>query len=222
MRKIFVSLFALLCVASIYAQAEEESMSIDAIMNACVEMQVAIENDNPEELAKAAAKMKESGTSPFNSLRCLDENKADDSLDGHFVFSEVFVDSLQNGTNAYDNADKINKNTVRNSAKRGQTYNGSILTKTCLVKAGQSTKYSFPSKGRQELGIVAEPGGFVAVRIHATNKDGLDEWHNDTKNPNGTRRFKTAFDLPKDKRNTVELEVINKSPKDISFVVISN
>lgn len=222
MRKIFVSLFAFLFAVSLYAQSEVESMSIDAIMDACLEMQEAIENDNPEALAKAAAKMRESGTTPFNSLRCLDESKADNSLDGHFVFSEAFVDSLQNDANAYENADKINQDAVRSSTKRGQTANGSILTKTCLVKAGQSTRYSFPSKGRQELGIVAEPGGLVAVRIHATNKDGLDEWHNDTKNPKGTRRFKTAFDLPKDKRNTVELEVINKSPKDISFVVISN
>ena len=222
MRKIFVSLFAFLFAVSLYAQSEVESMSIDAIMDACLEMQEAIENNNPEALAKAAAKMRESGTTTFNSLRCLDESKADNSLDGHFVFSEAFVDSLQNDANAYENADKINQDAVRSSTKRGQTANGSILTKTCLVKAGQSTRYSFPSKGRQELGIVAEPGGLVAVRIHATNKDGLDEWHNDTKNPKGTRRFKTAFDLPKDKRNTVELEVINKSPKDISFVVISN
>lgn len=222
MKKILISLLAFICATAVNAQNEESQMGIDAVMDACIEMQEAIENNDSEMLVKAAAKMKESGTQSFNSLRCLDENKVDNSLDGHFVFSEVFVDSLQNGVNAYENADRINKDAIRGTAKRGQTANGSTLTKTCLVKAGKSTKYSFPSRGRQELGIVAEPGGLVAVRIHATNKDGLDEWHNDTKNPKGTRRFKTAFDLPNDKRNTVELEVINKSPKDISFVVISN
>ncbi len=35
---------------------------------------------------------------------------------------------------------------------------------------------------RQELGIVTEPGGKVAVRIHVTNSNGLNEWHNDNKN----------------------------------------
>lgn len=227
MKKFLVSIFLLNAAASGYAQIEKKQdnkapMSIDVIMQACIGMQESIENNDVEGLAKAAAAMRESGTRSFNSLRCLDEKGIDSSLDGHFIFSEVFVDSLQNSSNAYENADRINREGRRRSTNRGQTSNGSALTKTCMVKAGKSTRYSFPSKGHQELGIVAEPGGLVSVRIHATNNDGLDEWHNDTANPNGSRRFRIAFDLPKDNRNTVELEIINKSPKDISFVVISN
>lgn len=55
------------------------------------------------------------------------------------------------------------------------------------------------------------------------NKSGLDARYNDDKNAvNGTRRYRKAFNLPMNQRNTVELEVINKGGKDTSFVVISN
>lgn len=222
MKKILISLLAMSCVGFAYSQDEGQAMSIDYIMNACIEMQEALENSNNEGLTEAANKMRKSNVNPFSTLECIDEDVSNNSLNGHFVFSEAFVDSLQNGASAYDNADKIQSEINNKTDNRGQTPDGKILTKTCLVKAGKSTKYTFPSNGRQELGIVAEPGGLVVVRIHATNDQGLDEWHNDTRNPNGVRRFKTAFDLPANIRSYVELEVINKSTKDISFIVISN
>ena len=106
---------------------------------------------------------------------------------------------------------------------RGQTSDGSILTKTCFVKAGKSTRYTFASLGRQELGIITEPEGRVYVRVHVTNKNGYDARYNDDKNAvNGTRRYRRVFDLPKKQRNIVALEVINRGNKDTSFVVISN
>lgn len=216
MKKFLFTLIISICSAYAYAQEVTDSMSIDDVMDACIAMQEALENNDTIALKKAAENLRETKTAAFTSLRCKDDTIS--SLNGHFVFNDVFVDSLAIGANPYDNADNINRSTTH----RGQMTSGSKLTKTCMVKAGQSTRYTFASRGHQELGIVAEPGGLVTTRIHVTNTSGLNEWHNDTKNPNGTRRYKTAFDLPSDKRNTVELEVINKSGKDISFVVISN
>lgn len=216
MKKILFTLLVLICSAYAYAQEVTDSMSIDDVMDACVSMQEALENNDTTALKKAAEALRKTKAAAFTSLRCKDDTIS--SLNGHFVFNDVFVDSIAVGGNPYENADNINRSTTH----RGQMTGGAKLTKTCMVKAGKSTKYSFASRGRQELGIVAEPGGLVTTRIHVTNPSGLNEWHNDTKNPNGTRRYKTAFDLPSDKRNTVELEVINKSGKDISFVVISN
>lgn len=216
MKKFLFTLIISICSAYASAQEATDSMSIDDVMDACIAMQEALENNDTIALKKAAENLRETKAAAFTSLRCKDDTIS--SLNGHFVFNDVFVDSLAIGANPYDNADNINRSTTH----RGQMTGGAKLTKTCMVKAGKSTKYSFASRGRQELGIVAEPGGLVTTRIHVTNTSGLNEWHNDTKNPNGTRRYKTAFDLPSDKRNTVELEVINKSGKDISFVVISN
>lgn len=216
MKKILYTLIISICYVSASAQEIADSMSIDDVMDACISMQEALESNDTIALKKAAEALRETKTAAFTSLRCRDDSIS--SLNGHFVFNDVFVDSITVGGNPYENADNINRSTTH----RGQMTSGSKLTKTCMVKAGKSTKYSFASRGRQELGIVAEPGGLITTRIHVTNTSGLNEWHNDTKNPNGTRRYRIAFDLPSDKRNTVELEVINKSGKDISFVVISN
>lgn len=194
-----------------------DNMSIDVVFNACVAMQESIEKNDTTALMEAAAKLKEAKATHFSSLHCKDDTIS--SLKGHFVFNEIFVDSLMAGKDAYLDAENINRTTVH----RGQTVNGSILTKTCFVRAGKSTKYTFASRGLQELGIIAEPGGRVYVRIHVTNRNGLDMRYNDDKNAiKGARRYRKSFNLPINQPNTVELEVINRGNQDTSFVVISN
>lgn len=221
MKRLFFFLLSAFFIANTYAQDTQEvatdSMSIDAVFDACASMQESLETNDTTALAEAAKALKDSNATSFTSLRCKDDTIQ--SLNGHFVFNDVFVDSLAAGGNPYEDADHINRSTTH----RGQTTNGSILTKTCFVKAGKSTKHTFTSRGVQELGIITEPGGKVYVKVHATNTSGLDEWYNDNKSAkDGARRYKTRFTLPKDKRNTVEIEVINKGSKDTSFVVISN
>ena len=217
MKKVFLFLLVLSFSVAKAQEIETDSMSIDVVFEACAAMQESIENNDTTALKEAAVKFKRSGATSFTSLRCKEDSVR--SLNGHFVFNEVFVDSIAAGKDAYSNADDINRSTTH----RGQTSDGSILTKTCFVKAGSSTRYSFASRGRQELGIIAEPGGRIYVRIHVTNKNGLDARYNDDKNAvNGTRRYRKAFNLPMNQRNPVELEVINKGGKDTSFVVISN
>lgn len=217
MKRIFFFLFSVFTVCGIYAQERTDSLSIDAVFDACVLMQESLESNDIASLSEAARVLKESNVASFTSLLCKDDTVQ--SLNDHFVFNDVFVDSLATGANPYENADNINRSIIH----RGQTADGSIFTTTCFVKAGKSTKHSFMSRGLQELGIVTEPGGKVFVKVHATNASGLDEWHNDNKSAkDGAHRYKTRFTLPMDKRNTVEIEVINKGDKDVSFVVISN
>jgi hypothetical protein len=61
------------------------------------------------------------------------------------------------------------------------------------------------------------------MKIHVTNSAGLDRRFDDTTNvKKGMPQRKTSFELPVDRRNTVELEIINRGKKDCSFVVISN
>lgn len=201
-------LFFLLVISFCVARAQEvetDNMSIDAVFEACAAMQESLENNDTTALIDAVTKFKEAKTTSFTSLRCKDDSVS--SLKGHFVFNEVFVDSLAAGRDAYSNADDINRATTH----RGQLTDRSILTKTCFVKAGKSTKYTFASRGRQELGIITELGGRVYVRVHVTNPNGFDARYNDDKNAvNGARRYRKTFDLPIKQRNTVELEVINR------------
>lgn len=215
----FLFLSVVICMSA-FAQ-QEETMSIDKVLNACIAMQEADANNDSIAMLQAADSLRANKTTAFTSLRCKDENRGESTLNGHFVFSETFVDTLV--ANGEDHAKEHADDITRSSAHRGQTADGSILTKTCFVEAGKSTKYSFASRGRQELAVVAEAGGLVTMKIHVTNTAGLDEYHSDTVDvKKGRSHRKTAFDLPKDKRNTVELEVVNCSGKDISFVVISN
>lgn len=217
MRTFFLLLLAIYVSVVNAQEIEVGCMSIDAVFDACVAMQESIEQNDTAALVGAADRLKNSETTSFTSLRCKDDIIY--PLKGHFVFNEVFVDSLTTGHDAYSNSDSINCT----STCRGQTSDGSIFTKTCLVKVGKSTKYVFTSRGRQELGIIAEPDGRIYVRVHVTNRSGMDVRYNDDKNAvNGVRRYRKAFDLPVNQRNTVELEVINKGRKDTSFVVISN
>ena len=218
MRKIVFILLCMFGTLTSYSQeTSPDSLSIDAVINACIAMRDAVAANDSAAIKQSANDLKATGTTNFNSLRCKDDSIA--SLKGHLVFNEAFADSLAEGKDVYDKADDLNRST----AHRGQTADGSILTKTCFVKAGKSTKYSFASKGHQELAVVAEAGGLVTMRIHVTNTAGLDKRYDDTKSvKKGLPQRKTTFELPTDRRNTVELEIVNCGTKDCSFVVISN
>ena len=218
MKKIVLVLLSVFGALTAYPQEmSTDSLSIDAAVNACIAMRDAVANNDSAAIKQSAIALKAAGTTSFNSLRCKDDSIA--SLKGHLVFDEAFADSLAEGKDVYGKADEMNRST----AHRGQTADGSILTKTCFVKAGQSTKYSFASKGHQELAVVAEAGGLVTMKIHVTNNAGLDFRKDDIKNvKKGMPQRKTSFELPTDRRNTVELEIVNCGQKDCSFVVISN
>ena len=220
MKKIVLIVFSLFCALNISAQEDaSEKLGIQKVIDACIALRDAVATGDAEAIRQSAEDLKAVKTVSFNSLRCKDESIS--SLDGHLVFDEAFADSLAAGnTSVYQQANDMNN---RSSAYRGQTADGSYLTKTCMVKAGQSTKYTFSSKGHQELAVVAEAGGLVTMKIRVTNNAGLDRRYDDTKNvKTGLPQRKTSFDLPTNRRNVVELEIINCGNKDCSFVVISN
>lgn len=140
-----------------------------------------------------------------------------------FNGKDVNIDSLQAVIEAAPKVKSSSLESIPDETVRGQTANGSILTKTCFVKAGESTKYTFTSQGHQELAVVAEAGGLVTMKIHVTNNVGLDKRYDDTKNVRkGEPHRKTSFELPTNCKNLVELEIVNCCERDCSFVVISN
>ena len=219
MKKIVIlALSALFPFCANAQDATTDSMEIQAVINACVSMRDAVAAGDTAAIRLSAQDLRAAGATSFSSLRCKDDSIA--SLNGHLVFDEAFADSLAAGnTSVYDHADDMNRFT----AHRGQTADGSYLTKTCFVKAGKSTRWTFASKGHQELAVVAEAGGLVTMKVHVTNSAGLDRRFDDTKSVKaGLPQRKTSFELPTDRRNTVELEIVNCGKKDCSFVVISN
>ena len=218
MRKIAFILLSVFGALTVYSQKPcTDSMSIDAAFNACIAMRDAVAKNDTAAIRQSAVDLKAVGATSFNSLRCKDDSIA--SLNGHLVFDEAFADNLAEGKEVYGKADEMN----RTKTHCGQYTDGKVHTKTCFVKAGKSTKYSFASKGHQELAVVAEAGGLVTMKVHVTNSAGLDKRFDDTKNvKRGMPHRKTFFELPTECRNTVELEIVNCGNKDCSFVVISN
>lgn len=218
MRKTLFTIFFCFCASVLCAQDnDQDSLSIQGVIDACISMRDAAASGDNAAIQKSARDLREAGVKDFRSLRC--KNDSISSLNGHLVFTEAFADSLACNPGTYDKADEIN----RNNAHRGVTADGSYFTKTGIAKAHQSTKYTFVSKGYQELAVVAEAGGLVTMKVRATNNDGLDQRYDDTKSvKKGMPQRKTSFTLPTNRKNTVELEIINCGDKDCSFVVISN
>lgn len=232
-KNLLVLVFVCMTCSTIYAQkavtdsvviANEDSCNVEAIqsaIDACLLLAEAAESNDTDALRKAREAMQACDLSNFGQLRQQNID-ANESLDGHLVFNVAFADSLAKGKDAYGNANDIN----RDSRHRGQMAGAGkqILTKTVFVKANGKSVYTFNSRDRQELAIVAEPGGLVTTRVHAINKRaGINEWHNDTADvAKGRNSRKTAFTLPHSPSSLVTLEIMNCTGKDISVVVISN
>lgn len=209
-----IALLVLVFVQTMTISAQQLSEDMQKVYDACMSLREAISAGNTSGLRAANKKLKDCAVNPFSSLRCNDDNPL--SLDGHFVFDEVFVDSLIAGRDVYKFAQRYAE--VR--GVRGASSSGKIFTKTCAARKSSSTKLSFVSRGHQELAVVTEPGGMITLRIHDKTND---KWYNDTKNvKKGQSSRAFVFDLPTSGRTSLEIEVKNCGKKDISFVVISN
>lgn len=230
-KDIIIAVLVCMTCGTVYAQeavtdsvviANEDSCNVESIqsaIDACLLLAESAESNDTTALRKAKEAMQACDISNFGALRQQNRDE-NESLNGHLVFNVAFADSLAEGKEPYKNADNIN----RSSTHRGQMSGGQIMTKTVFVKANGKSVYTFNPRDRQELAIVAEPGGLVTTRVHAVNKQaGINEWHNDTTDvAKGRNSRKTAFTLPHSPRSQVTLEIINCTNKDISVVVISN
>lgn len=216
MKKPIISLIiiALLWTAGI-AKAQTLSPKVQSTYDACLSLQAAIGTGSTSELKSANKLLKECNPQSFASLRLVDDDQP--SLNGHFVFDHEFVDSLVENRAVYRFAQRY----AERASERGLSSTPSeVFTKTCMVRGKSSTKFSYTSRGHQELAFVTEPGGAITIRVHDKTHDA---WYNDTKMVKKGQPSRTlVFDLPADKRSSLEVEIINTSKKDISFVVIKN
>ena len=174
--RFFIILAISFSTLSVSAQSQTELDSVfNSVCNSYIQMSNAANDDNIELLKQINSEINRNfEINNFNSLRCVDDTL--NSLNGHFVFSPVFVDSLVNGADAYKKSDALNFVGER-GGYRGVSGSGTIKTVTRLVKAKSSSNFSFYSKGHQNLAVVAESGGLLTLKVHVTNSYGLDEWY---------------------------------------------
>ena len=86
---LFVFLFVVSFVRAQELQIETDSMSIDAVFDACVAMQEAIENNDTTALVAAGAKYRDAAPALFISMCCKDDTIS--SMNGHFVFDKEYI-----------------------------------------------------------------------------------------------------------------------------------
>lgn len=196
------------------AQTSSLSPQTQAVYEACIRLTKAIGSGSKVGLQAANKAFKACQAKEFSQLEVQDDKPL--SLNNHFVFDEVFIDSLIAGRHVYQFAQRY----ADSRTVRGFSSSGNIFIATHAVNGNSSASYSFRSKGRQELAVVAEPGGKITLRIHDKTHD---TWYNDTeKVKEGKSSRLLAFDLPENGISVLEIEVINTTSRDISFAIISN
>ncbi len=189
---------------------------ITPVLNACNALRDAISSGSNETLRNANTQYKQIPTKEFASLRKIAGEEI--SLNGHFVFDPVFIDSLIVNRKTYNFAQRYAE--LRTHRGTGATMGGKIFTKTSAIKKRSSIKYSFPSRGHQEIAVVTEPGGAVTLKIYDKTND---KWYRDTEDIREGKSYRShAFDLPTNKISTLEVEITNTTDRDISFVIIGN
>lgn len=211
MKHLFVS--ALLFSLCMLSQAQDFSDKFNMVYQACLDLRAASVTGSTSLMKSAGAELKDAQPRYFSTLKCLDEVKL--SLNGHFVFDYEFVDSLVVNKKVYSFAQGY----AERGAKRSVSNKGKVFMKTCCVGPFSSSRYSFVSQGRQELAVVAEGDGLINLMVYdTTNK----VWYNDDKDFNTGMSSRTrVFDILSGNA-LLEIEIINKTDKEISFVVISN
>jgi len=185
-----------------------------ALYNSCISMRAAVENRNPKDLIIANNVFKSLKTHYWGgSLQKISGDEL--SFNNHFIFSPVFVDSLiSQGDKVYKYSDQYNRIQLFQAAIREEEE--TVNYKTCMVGATSSVKYAFYAKGHLELAFVTEPKGIINIRVF--NKTRNEGYNYELDLP---YRFVT-LELPTEKRSRIEVEVINKTNRNTSFVIISN
>lgn len=212
------ALFLSMLLVSLLTDAEAQKKlndNMQAVFDACWSMRTAISTGNTVSLRSANEAFRKCTTKYFSSLRNIESDII--SVNNHFVWNEVFVDSLIAGRDVRGFAQRYAE--LRNH-RGNPSSRGEILIKTCGVKGKGKALFSFTSEKHQEIAVIAEPKGKITLRVHC-KKTG--KWFKDDEDVNIGRDYRfQIFDIPDGVKDSVELEVINCGPEDISFVVICN
>lgn len=109
----------MLFVGNVYGQIFSTNMQV--AYEACLSMRKAIGSGSQTSLRAANEAFAACETKTFDVLRCLTPDPL--SLDGHFVFDEVFVDDLIEGRDVYKFAQRY----AKREKDRGTSSSGRIF-----------------------------------------------------------------------------------------------
>lgn len=202
MRKVILLILGFIVSASINAQETDVVLhKIGPVTDVFIALRDAAARNDTTAISNSTEKLRTLDLEYMHDMICID------SVEVMSISS--FADTI---------IDEISKR-----KDRGETADGSYRTRTCFIKSGSSSRYELSSKGHQELAVIAEGGGLITLKIHVTNRHGLDVRYDDIKNvKTGLPQRRVSIDLPENTRNIIELEIVNCGSKDCSCVLISN
>ena len=205
----------LVCLASVSYAETTLSPSMEKAISACVNLSAAINNGSKTPLSEANKLLKSAKIVNFGDIALVKGKEL--NVDGHFIFDEVFVDSLIVNRKVIDFASRY----ARNRSNRGSTGDpGQIKMTTRALKAGKSAIWKTVNRGDAEFAVVAEPGGLFTMTIR--DADGKVLYTETKNNKQGESMRKARVKLSDNKRSTVLIEVINRGTSDASFAILKN
>lgn len=200
-------------VLSLSSVAQSVSPVMEKAISVCSELSKAIGSGTTSQLRLANKELKAAKIANFGDLRLIKGKEA--SLDNHFLFDEVFVDSLIVNREVTKFASRYAK--LRGT--RGTGPKGTIKMTTKALKAGQSAVWKTVNRLNAEYALVAEPDGLFTMTI--TDSDGKPLYVETCNNKKGETIRKAVLTLP-DKATIIHIEVKNTGKKDSSFTLIGN
>lgn len=213
MKSLILTLTAFL-IAVLYANAQEINPAMENAIKICTDLSNSIDPGSVAGLRAANNELKKADIVDFGDI-WLEKGK-ELNLDGHFLFDEVFVDSLIVNRKTKD----LSKKYAKMRSMRGSTgKKGRIKMTTRALKAGQSCVWKTVNRNDAEFALVAEPLGLFTMTIR--NEDGKILYAETKKNKIGDSMRKARILLP-DKTTKIFIEVKNCGKHDASFALLKN
>lgn len=149
----------------------------------------------------------------------------EDEPTGREAAPDADIRFMQRWDEAVTRMDSI-KDSKSDGQQRGNIMGNLIIrpqvtTRRFYLKKGASGTFTTHSRHKLSVAVVPERGGLVTMRMHASNSLGYDRNFDDSeKFHQGKSYRKRVVDLP-EQPTKVEIEVINRSAKDISYILIT-
>lgn len=193
---------AILLPQGAFAQESEEPDEVDMIVGSMMTVRDAVANGDSIAIAGEMERLASTDIKINDEIRPEDYAGSSESL-----FLETWKDAIHGSKLTRD---------------RGVDRDGSkVTTRRFNVAKGSSVKFTVKCSSRLSVAVVPEAGGLVTMRLHAYNRHGFDRHFDDTeKFHQGKSYRKKKISVP-DMTTKVEIEVINRSPKNISYTLIT-
>lgn len=200
---------------NLIAEAQTLSAPMEKAISACQSLSAAIGFASTSPLSAANMQLKSADIVDFADIVLVKGQEM--NVNGHFVFDEVFVDSLIVNQKVMTFSRQY---LVDRTSRSSTGVDGRICMTTKGLKAGKSAIWKTVNRDVAEFAVVAEPGGMLTMTLR--DKNGNVLYTETEHNKQGASMRKAQIKLPAEKRTELFIEIVNHGKKDTSFAILKN